>query len=104
MAVRMRFTQEIIYGHYPKFAEAAQALAELASKRGWAPGAMWMPVGGKNNIIVYEAEYDSLAEYEREASAIQGDAEFMATFREMGSHVVQGSAHTELFVSAPPST
>ncbi len=101
MAVRMRITNEVIYGHYPQFAEIAEALESLLGQRGWTTGSLWMPLAGKSNVIVYEREFDDLAHLEREVRAFQSDAEATELFRELASHLVQGSGHSELLVAAP---
>jgi hypothetical protein len=100
MAVRFRFTQVVQFGHYREFYALYETMEQVVRDRGWRPGSLWMPVAGKTNEVVYECDYADLAEFERETDASQADPEFMKLFREMGTHVVQGSAFSEVLIGA----
>jgi hypothetical protein len=62
---------------------------------------MWVWAAGKANELIAEFEYPDLATFEREAQASSSDAEWMQLIRSTVDLAVQGTARSELLVSAP---
>ena len=100
---RSRIYQEVIYGHFRDFMEVSGAFQALMRERGWAEGTVWTPTVGRGNLLVWEAEYPDLASFQREGDALYADKDVMDLVRQMGPHIVQGSAYSELWEQAPSS-
>jgi hypothetical protein len=98
--VRARFIAEVRYGHYAEYLKAAEKLNELARERGWTQATFWSPTAGTANEFIAEVEYPDLATFEREGEAQAADAEWMGVIRSTTDMVVQGTARTELLLSA----
>ena len=99
--VRARFIVQVRYGHFAEFLKASEQLNEIARERGWAEATFWVATAGTANELIAEVDYPDLATFEREGEAQGADAEWMKVIRSTVDMVVQGSARSELFQTAP---
>jgi NIPSNAP len=99
--IRVRFIAQVRYGHFAEYLKAGEQLNEIARERGWAEATFWVSVAGTANELFVEVEYPDLATLEREGEAQDADAEWMKVIRSTVDMVVQGSARSELFRTAP---
>ena len=99
--VRARFMVQVRYGHFAEYLKAAEQLNEIARERGWATATFWVATVGTANELIAEVDYPDLATFEREGDAQAADAEWMKVIRSTVDMVVQGSARSELFQTAP---
>jgi hypothetical protein len=98
---RSRVTVQVRYGHFREYLEVAEKLNEISRARGWAEWTFWVPTVGTGNEFIAEAEYPDLATFQKEGDAFQSDAEAMQVMRSSSEHVVEGSARSELYETAP---
>jgi hypothetical protein len=98
---RSRLTVQVRYGHFKEYLEIAEKLNEISRARGWAEWTFWVPTVGTGNEFIAEAEYPDLATFQKEGAEFQSDAEAMQVFRSSSEHVVEGSARSELYETAP---
>jgi len=98
---RVNFVQEAKYGHFADLLRSCEELNEIARSRGWKEGRFWTPTAGRANELVVEFEYDTLADYQRETEAFYSDPECMKVLRQSSDYVVQGSARTRIYETAP---
>ena len=89
--IRVRFIAQVRYGHFAEYLKAGERLNEIARERGWAEATFWVSVAGTANELFVE----------REGEAQNADAEWMKVIRSTVDMVVQGSARSELFRTAP---
>ena len=99
--IRARFMAQVRYGHFAEYLKALEQLNEIAQERGWADSTFWVATAGTANELVAEVDYPDLATFEREGEAQAADAEWMKVIRSTVDMVVQGSARSELFQTAP---
>jgi len=99
--VRFRSICTAQYGHFAEVMQVAEELNSINRSRGWREGTLMVPSTGEANVLVAEFEYPDFATYQSEGEAMQGDAEWMKTFRRMAEHVYPQSARVELYESAP---
>ena len=99
--IRARFIAQVRYGHFAEYLKAAEQLNEIARERGWAEATFWVSAVGTANELFAEVDYPDLATFEREGDAQAADAEWMKVIRSTVDMVVQGSARSELFQTAP---
>jgi spore coat protein CotF len=88
--------EQVVYGHFKEYLEASNQLTEYTTAKGFAAVRLLMPTVGMANEAIWESEYESLADFEREMQTLQTDPEFMKLLRASVEHVVQGSSHSEL--------
>jgi hypothetical protein len=98
---RQRIRQQVLYGQFREYMEAAEELIARRQALGLAAPSLWAPVVGQGNEIVWELEYADLAAFERETTAFYSDTEAMAQWRALWQLAVQGSTHDELLQEAP---
>ena len=98
---RSRVIVQVRYGHFREYLEVAEKLNEISRARGWSEWTFWVPTVGTGNEFVAEAEYPDLASFQKEGDEFQSDAEAMQVFRSSSEHVVEGSARSELYETAP---
>jgi hypothetical protein len=98
---RLQQRLEVRYGHFKEYLELSNQLNELVRARGWTPASFWSPTVGNANELIVEIEYPDLATFERESRAFGADAEAMKLMRSGIEHIVEGSASSELFETAP---
>lgn len=91
--------EQVIYGHWPEYIATTNEMQEYASAKGYGNFTTYVPVVGTNNEARWSGSYSSLAEFETAINALQADEAFGALFRKQGSHIVQGSASTELLTT-----
>ncbi len=96
---RQIIREQVIYGHFRDYFAASQELIAYSNSKGWTPFALYAPLTGANNDVVFHADYESLAELEREMKEIMSDAGFMEIIRRQASHVVQGSSVSEILMT-----
>ena len=99
--IRARFIAQVRYGHFAEYLKALEQLNEIAREHGWAEATFLVPAVGTANELVAEADYPDLATFEREGEAQNADAEWMKVIRSTIDMVVQGSARSELYQTAP---
>jgi hypothetical protein len=99
--VRTRFIAQVRYGHFAEYLKALEQLNEISRERGWSPATFWVATAGTANELFAEVDYPDLATFEREGEAQAGGAEWMKVIRSTVDMVVQGSARSELFQTAP---
>ena len=99
--IRARFIAQVRYGHFADYLRALEQLNEISRDRGWAPATFWVATAGTANELFAEVDYPDLATFEREGEAQGADAEWMKVIRSTVDMVVQGSARSELFQTAP---
>jgi hypothetical protein len=93
--------EQVIYGHFKQYLDANNKMNDYVVSKGMAPARLMVPTIGVNNEAIWESEYESLADLEREMDALQSDPEFMTLVRESAGHIIQGSARTELLQTMP---
>jgi len=98
---RQRIRQQVLYGQFREYMEAAAELVARRQELGLAPPRLWAPVVGRGNEIIWEHDYADLAAFERENAACYGDTEAMKHWRALWQLAVQGSTHDELLQEAP---
>ena len=98
---RHRIHVQVRYGHFNDYLAIAEQLNELAQSRGWAESTFWSPTVGTANEFVIETDYPDLSAFQRESEEFSADAEAMKLVRSGIEHVIEGSAHDELFETAP---
>ena len=91
--------EQVIYGHFRDYFAVAQELLAYAKAKGWSEFTIYSPLTGASNDIVYHADYESLAELERELKVAMSDADFMDIFRRQAGHLVQGSSISEILMT-----
>jgi hypothetical protein len=96
---RQVIREQVIYGHFVDYYATVQEMIAYSNTKGWAAMTVLMPFTGANNDVVYHADYESLAELEREMREVMTDAGFMALFRRQAGHVVQGSSVSEVLMT-----
>jgi hypothetical protein len=99
--VRNRAIQTIKYGHFKEALEALTELNRICGEKGLNSSTFWSPLAGINNEIIIETEYESLADFERDAGAFYSDPDVMSLWRSMSEHVIEGSGRSELIETAP---
>ena len=99
--IRARFIAQVRYGQFADYLKALEQLNEIAREHGWAEATFWVATAGTANEIFAEVDYPDLATFEREGNAQSADAEWMKVIRSTVDMVVQGSARSELFTTAP---
>ena len=99
--IRARFIAQVRYGHFADYLKALEQLNEISREQGWAEATFWVATAGTANEIFAEVDYPDLATFEREGEAQDADAEWMKVIRSTVDWVVQGSARSELFSTAP---
>ena len=98
---RQRIRQQILYGQFREYMQAAEELMARQRALGLAVPRLWAPVVGQANEIVWELDYADLATFERETAAFYGDTDAMKHWRALWQLAVQGSTHDELLQEAP---
>lgn len=96
---RQIIREQVIYGHFREYFAVAQEMVAYNDSKGWAALAVFMPLTGANNDVVFHADYASLADLEREMKEVMTDASFMELFRRQAAHVVQGSSVSEILMT-----
>jgi hypothetical protein len=91
---QLRF--EVGYGRARELLEATGRIRAVARDRGWHEPVLWNLAFGPWNAFVFSADYETLAEYEREIGAQTQDADWMGAMREMREFIVQGSVRSEM--------
>jgi hypothetical protein len=104
MAVRYRWSCQVLYGSYAEFFDIQQRKARIASERGWVPATYWMAVAGHLNDFFLEREYEDLEAFGIELAKRESDYDFMKAMRESYRLAVQGSIRVELFETARAGT
>ncbi len=99
--IRARFIAQVRYGHFAEYLKALQQLNEISREHGWAEATFWVSTAGTANELFAEVDYPDLATFEREGQAQAADAEWMKVIRSTVDMVVQGSARSELYQTAP---
>ena len=99
--IRARFIAQVHYGHFAEYLKALEQLNAIARERGWAEATFWVSIAGTANELFAEADYPDLATFEQEGEAQGADAEWMKVIRSTVDMVVQGSARSEVFQTAP---
>ena len=99
--VRERIIQTIKYGKFGEALEAVTDVNRICVDKGLRPMTFWAPLAGTANELIIEAEYASLADFERESAVFYGDAEIMKAWRSAADYVIEGSARAELIETAP---
>jgi hypothetical protein len=99
--VRNRITQIIRYGYFKDALEALQELNRVCREKELTEATYWSPLSGANNTLIIEAEYPSLAEFERQSEAFYSDSDVMRTWRSTSEFIIEGSGTSEVLVSAP---
>src|SRR4051794_10860831 len=98
---RQRIRQQVLYGQFREYMEAAQELIARRQALGLAAPRLWAPVVGQGNEIVWELDYADLATFERETAAFYSDTDAMKHWRALWQLVVQGTTQDELLQEAP---
>jgi hypothetical protein len=91
--------EQVIYGHWPEYMAVTKEMQEYARAKGYGDFTTWVPMVGVNNESRWGGSYATLAEFETAMNSLQADEAFGALFRKQGSHIVQGSASTELLTT-----
>jgi hypothetical protein len=104
MAVRYRWSCQILYGKYTDFMELQEKKGEVAKGRGWVPTSFWEAVAGRVNDFFLEREYSSLEELAAETQARESDYDFMRLMRSTYPCVMEGSIKVEIFESVDPGS
>jgi hypothetical protein len=99
--VRARVIQTIKYGSFREALDTLTELNRVCGEKGLRPMTFWSPVAGVNNELIIEAEYASLADFERDIAAFYADPDVMKVWRSSAQYVAEGSARSELIQSAP---
>ena len=99
--IRARFIAQAHYGHFAAYLRALEQLNKISREHGWSEATFWVATAGTANEIFAEVDYPDLATFEREGEAQAADAEWMTVIRSTVDMVVQGSARSELFQTAP---
>jgi hypothetical protein len=98
---RQRLRQQVLYGQFREYLEAAEDLMARRQALGLVAPRLWAPVVGRGNEIVWELDYGDLATFERETAAFYADTDAMKHWRALWQLAVQGSTHDELLHEAP---
>ena len=96
---RQVLREQVIYGHFVEYFAVVQEMIAYSAAKGWARQTVYGPLTGANNDMVYHADYESLAELEREMKEAMSDPTFMALFRRQAGHIVQGSSVSEILMT-----
>lgn len=102
MAVRYRWSCQILYGKYAEFMELQEQKTAVAKKRGWVEARFWEAVAGRLNDFFLEREYNTLEELASETAAREADYDFMRLMRASYQLVQQGSITVEIYESVEP--
>ena len=100
MAVRFRWSCQVIYSNYGEFYDLQMAKDAVAVERGWVRATYWIALAGRLNDFFLEREYPTLEAFAAEQGRREKDFEFMKLMRESYKLCVQGSVAVELFESA----
>jgi len=98
---RAHLIVQVKWGRFKEHLEICEKMNDLARNRGWAESTFWVPTAGVVNQVVLETEYANLATMEREMDAYFSDAEAGQLTRSAVDCIVEGSARSELFQTAP---
>src|SRR3954466_14689852 len=93
---RQRIHQQVLYGQFRAYMDAAEELIARRQALGLAAPTLWAPVVGRGNEVVWELDYADLTTFERENAVFYGDAEAGKHWRALWQLAIQGSTHDEL--------
>src|SRR3954463_1911058 len=94
--VRMRAIEVVKYGSFREYYALAEKMIEHTKKQGWAIPKLLTPVAGRNNEVIWEIEYDSIADIEPAMQKMYADREYMDMIRGQASLVIEGTSTSEL--------
>lgn len=94
--VRHVVRQVVKYGHWNDYIAAQRALNAAGVAVGLPPYRVFGSHWGTMNEVFVEAEYADAAAIDRVMGAAMNDPTALAAFREMTTHLVDGSAHDYL--------
>jgi hypothetical protein len=103
MAVRYRWSCQVLYGKYAEFMELQSQKTGIARAHEWVQATYWEAVAGRVNDFFLEREYESLEQLAAETEARDTDYEFMRAMRATYPLVAQGSIKVEIFESVDPT-
>jgi len=90
--------QVVKYGHWKHFTTAHDALNRAGGAVGLPAYRLFASQWGAMNEAFTEAEYEDAASIERITGAAMQDPATLSAFREMTSHLVEGSARDYVLV------
>lgn len=99
--IRERVIQVIVYGRMREALEALTELDQVCRAKGIPAITVWVPVAGTNNELIFETEYESLADFEHQQAAFYSDPDTMKIWRKAVEFIVEGSGRSELLQTAP---
>jgi hypothetical protein len=94
---RYRYRVQVRVGRFGEHLANQEALNELARKRGWPETTYWVPTAGMANELIGEIDFPDLATFERVREESGADAEAMGLMQSGIEHLVEGSAHSQIF-------
>ena len=100
MAVRYRWSCQVIYSSYGEFYDLQMQKDAVAAERRWVRATYWNALAGHLNDFFLEREYPTLEAFAAEQAEREKDFEFMKLMRESYKLCVQGSIRAELYESA----
>ncbi len=100
MAIRYRWSCQVLYARYGEFYDLQRLKDAVAQQRGWTQATYWIALAGNLNDFFLEREYETLQDFAREQEEREGDHEFMKLMRDSYKLCVQGSIRIEMFRAA----
>jgi|GEM_PF-3044411 len=91
-AAKYIYAATIKYGHFPQFLAAAKEIDAYERAQKAAVGRYWTPLTGPGNRVVWEAQYSSLAEMEKEMDRLEWDEKHLRLRQKIGAESIEGSA------------
>lgn len=89
---RYLYAATVKYGHFPQFLVVAREITAYEKAQNLTVGRFWSPLTGPTNRIVWEADYPSLSQLEKEADRMMWDEKHLRFRQRMGAEVIEGSA------------
>jgi hypothetical protein len=92
MTYRHQVFRNLKYGTLPKFMALQREKNELYASYGLTPYRVWAPAFGGLHHMVLEAEFRSMAEFERQHGVAKGVGRIAEINADQLAYVVEGSA------------
>jgi hypothetical protein len=89
---RHQVFRNLAYGTLPKFMALQREKNELYESHGLTPYRVWAPAFGGLHHMVLEAEFPSMAEFEREHGVAKGVARIAEINAAQLAYVIEGTA------------
>jgi hypothetical protein len=98
---RHLYRSQVLYGRFRTFVDISQEISAHERTQGWAVSTIWTPTVGVANEAVIIADYESLADFERERRERYADGTYMTLAQRAAELMAQGTFRDELLEEAP---